>query len=305
MPTLIRWRPALLAVVAVSSSALTACGGGSGDAARIRPGDRIPISRGYEGNEPALAHVHGLGRNPADGAIYIATHFGLWRMKKGEDPVRVGDYLHDFMGFAVVGPDRFIASGHPNGARDLPPHMGLIESTDAGRTWNSRSLFGTADFHTLIAAGEGAVGWSSNTGELQFSDDLKTWDTRAKQLALADFAADPATRTTVVISITRSETRLQLRRSDDGGRTFTTIRKAPQLARFAWSDPKRLWGFATDGVVWRSGDGGRTWARAGSLGAPPEAVADEDGMLLAAAGGAIQRSTDGGRSWDRLYTYDD
>ncbi len=88
-------------------------------------------------------HVHGLGVNPKDGALFTATHTGLFRVAPGgTQPVRVGDRYHDTMGFTVVGPDHFLASGHPDGRERLPPLLGLIESRDAGESWQAISLLG-------------------------------------------------------------------------------------------------------------------------------------------------------------------
>src|SRR5688500_4724072 len=84
--------------------------------------------------DPGPVHVHGLGINPADEALFIATHTGLYRAGKGERKARrVGDGLQDTMGFTIAGPNRFLGSGHPDArgiAQGLPPHLGLIESRD-------------------------------------------------------------------------------------------------------------------------------------------------------------------------------
>jgi hypothetical protein len=98
--------------------------------------------------DPGPVHVHGLGVNPADRALFIATHTGLYRSAEGEsESVRVSDSRQDTMGFAIVDADRFLGSGHPDLREDLPPFLGLIESTDEGRTWDPVSLLGEADFH--------------------------------------------------------------------------------------------------------------------------------------------------------------
>ncbi|MBA3381046.1 MAG: exo-alpha-sialidase, partial [Actinobacteria bacterium] len=123
-------------------------------------------------------HVHGLGINPADGALYIATHTGLYRSGEGDSKsVRVGDRKQDTMGFSVIGPDRFVGSGHPDFRTDLPPLLGLIESTDKGRSWESISLLGDADFHVLRAAGERVYGYDASNDRLLVSADAgRTWE---------------------------------------------------------------------------------------------------------------------------------
>jgi hypothetical protein len=35
------------------------------------------------GADPGPVHVHGLGINPADDALFIATHTGLYRVDEG------------------------------------------------------------------------------------------------------------------------------------------------------------------------------------------------------------------------------
>lgn len=95
-----------------------------------RPGDLA--------GEPGVSHVHGLGINPADGSLIVATHYGSFRIAPdGDDAERIGDSFQDTMGFTVAGPDHFLGSGHPDVAgmqAGQPGRLGLIESTDAGAT---------------------------------------------------------------------------------------------------------------------------------------------------------------------------
>lgn len=294
-----------------STAALAACSAGDGsdarggdsDASAVSAGDVLPTSEGAADGPSGLAHVHGVGRNPDDDSILLATHYGLWRVDDGGDPELVGDYRHDLMGFSVVGPDHFVASGHPNGAPSLPSHLGLIESTDGGETWKSISLLGEVDFHALHASGDQTWGWDSTTGRLMASGDRKDWDVRARRVVVIDFAVSPEREDTVVASMPISETELEVRRSTDGGRQFTRVEGAPQLARLTWA-ASGLIGFGIEGDVWRSQDEGRTWRRVGEVGELPQAVAATDEELLAATTGAVQRSTDGGRTWERVSEFD-
>ncbi len=98
----------------------------------------------------SLSHIHGLGVDPADGALYAGTHYGVYRLSSERAPERVGDIVQDFMGFTVAGPNHFLGSGHPGESnRDDPPNLGLIESTNSGKSWTSVSMNGQADFHSL------------------------------------------------------------------------------------------------------------------------------------------------------------
>lgn len=101
--------------------------------------------------------MHGIAVNRADDQVYLATHDGLFRYD-AEGPTRIGPVI-DLMGFSVVGPDHFYASGHPGPGVDLPQPVGLISSTDGGHTWDPLSRQGESDFHALTASTAGVVGY--------------------------------------------------------------------------------------------------------------------------------------------------
>lgn len=171
-------------VAAVAAVALVAVAGSSDD-------DQPAVS-----GDDAVVHVHGLGVNRADGALYLATHMGLYRLDTEGRPERVGDSYQDTMGFTVVGFDRFLASGHPD-LRDRrlrvdgePPLLGLVESRDGGATWEPRSLLGEADFHALESIDGRVYGWNASTAELMVSADLRAWE-RLSSIEITSFAIDP------------------------------------------------------------------------------------------------------------------
>jgi photosystem II stability/assembly factor-like uncharacterized protein len=274
---------------------LAACGAAAPDA-----DDALPAT--VPDDDPGLVHVHGLGVNPADGDVYVATHFGLWRLGEPGEAQRVGDYFYDFMGFTVLGADHFVASGHPLLTDDLPPLLGLVESTDGGETWRSVSLLGTADFHAL-RAGHGLVyGWNSTDGAFMVSADGREWDTRSTEAGMLDFVVDPEDPDRLLGTIAESLDAAYLVSSDDGGRSWLEA-DGPPLVRLAWTDPGRLWGASQHGTVWRSTDGGSSWSVVGSAGGAPEALADAGDRLLLAAGGAILESIDGGATWHEVHRH--
>lgn len=96
------------------------------------------------GADPGVEHVHGLGVDPADGVLYAATHYGLFRLPEQGDPVRVADRYQDTMGFTVNGPNTFLGSGHPDFVADpdFPTRLGLIRSDGGkgGRSCHSAGL---------------------------------------------------------------------------------------------------------------------------------------------------------------------
>lgn len=252
--------------------------------------------------DQGIAHVHGLGVNPADGTLTVATHFGTFRIGRDKTVERLGSSLQDTMGFTVAGPNHFLGSGHPDveGARaGQPSRLGLIESTDAGATWKPVSLSGEVDFHGLAAAHGRVYGWDSGTGRFMVSMDRQTWETRST-LPLAAFAVDPADPDHIVGAGGHG-----LLVSTDGGRTWREG-TGPVLATLSWDATGGLVGADRDGAVHHSADGGTSWQPAGALPGAPEALLATGAEWYAAAKDdegttGIYRSTDTGQNWDLYY----
>ena len=249
------------------------------------------------GADPGLIHVHGLGVDPGDGMLYAASHVGVFRVPEEGTPTRVGDLWQDTMGFVVVGPGRFLGSGHPDLRQEGPPHLGLVESRDAGRTWTTLSLSGEADFHALEARHGRVYGFNSTTGQLMVSADGRSWERRS-DLPMADFVVSP-TDPDVLLATTQEGPA----RSTDGGRTFAVVDGAPTLLLLGWPAADTLVGVAPDGTVHASADGGATWAARGRLEGRPEALAVVGPReMYAATEHGIVASSDGGRTFTPRYT---
>ena len=250
--------------------------------------------------DPGPVHVHGLGINPRDDALYAATHTGLFIVRDG-GASRVADRHQDTMGFTVIGPDHFIASGHPDFQdpkllkAGRPPLLGLVESRDAGHTWEPASLLGEVDFHVLEVAHASVYGFDATSGRFMVSSDRRRWQTRSTT-SLVDFAVSPRDSEQILAATDRG-----LMRSVDGGRQWRPA-GGPAVALLDWDRPEALWGVAADGRLWVSADSGRTWQRRGELGGPPEAFLAQAGTLYAAVHTQdIRSSSDGGASWQTLY----
>ena len=257
---------------------------------------------GNEQGTPAAdagpVHVHGLGVNPADGALFIATHTGLYRVDAGDSKaVRVGDSRQDTMGFSIVGADRFLGSGHPDFRTDLPPLLGLIESTDEGRGWKPISLLGEADFHVLRSAGERVYGYDSSNDRLMVSrDEGRTWAEVERPAPLLDLVADPRD-SRHVLAAGGSDLAVGLYESRDGGRSWESIGSHGGL--LAWPAPEQLFVVNGGGNVFVSTDGGRRLEHRGIIGGQPAALLGESAgeLFVALHDGTIKRSTDGGSTW--------
>jgi len=251
-------------------------------------------------SEPGVAHVHGLGVNQANDELQVATHYGSFTIPADGVATRVGASYQDTMGFTVVGPDHFFGSGHPDVAgirKGQPGLLGLIESTDAGATWESVSLSGEVDFHGLAFDHDQVYGWDATSGRFMVSDDTRTWETRST-IDLASFAVDPSDADHVVAASADG-----LVESADGGRRWSIV-DGPEVVTLSWDRAAGLWGATADGSVHGSRNGSE-WEEVGSLPGPPEALLAAGEVLYAAAEEedvtGIYRSDDRGRSWQLQY----
>lgn len=246
----------------------------------------------------ALAHIHGLGINPADGQLYVASHHGVFRVNEGRAE-QVAGRTQDFMGFTVIGPNHFLGSGHPGpDDQDQPPHLGLIESADGAQTWQAVSLSGQADFHAMEAKGGRVYGFDSVSGQLLVSSDMRSWDRRASG-NFFDLAASPVNPDELLATTDRG-----LAGSTDGGRTFAAIGAAPTMVFIDWPKAEFLVGVAPDGTAYTSGDGGAQWTPRGQVPGRPQAIganaATDTAEIYVATGDAIYRSVDGAETFDPI-----
>jgi hypothetical protein len=285
--SVVRFLAAAALLLVAGACGLGACSGDSDEP--TEPDPRV--------GDPGPVHVHGLGVNPADGALFVATHTGLFRAAAGEQRARrVADRFQDTMGFTITGPDRFLGSGHPDGRDSLPPFLGLIRSTDAGRSWQPVSLLGKRDFHVLEAAGERVYGYGSDyesrqAGLLVSDDGGRSWQERVPPEPLLSLAIDPDDSDRVVASGEDGSYA-----SIDAARGWRPLSEDAGL--LAWADAGALFRVRLDGSVDRSTDGGRTWEETGDAGGQPaafEAVGDQ--LYIALHDGTIKRSRDQGRTW--------
>ncbi|MBI5278435.1 MAG: glycosyl hydrolase [Burkholderiales bacterium] len=116
---------------------------------------------------PALAaplvvavHAHGLAFSANGRQLLIPTHRGLAVYAGGRWSM-VGGPAHDFVSLAATR-DALYSSGHPARGSGLADPMGLIKSTDGGRTWRRLGLHGETDFHTLAASRSGGALYVGN-----------------------------------------------------------------------------------------------------------------------------------------------
>jgi hypothetical protein len=245
---------------------------------------------------PLLWHVHGVGFDPGDGDLLVATHEGLYEVDQEGGSSRVGPVI-DLMGFVVAGPERLLASGHPGPGVDLPQPVGLIESTDRGESWAPVSRQGQSDFHALTTGGAGILGYD---GQLRRSADGVAWEVLQIPEEPASLAASP-----VGVEVLGT-TGQGLLRSVDGGVTWSEVDGVPLLQVVAWgSDGATVAGVEPSGRVWTSADGGLSWREGADAGAPVQAVAVGSAVansapIAVATTEAVLVSEDGGRNFRAL-----
>ena len=240
----------------------------------------------------AVSHVHALVTNPADGSLLAATHEGVFKIENGAAAL-VGKGRQDTMGLAVIGPDQFYASGHPEPGKGTSPHLGLIKSIDATTTWTAMSMEGQADFHSLAPTKTGVYGYNSVTSTLMHSEDGKEW-TDLLKTGLYDIAADPQDPERLLLTTEEGVQTYQR------GATPELIPGTAGIAFIEWVDDGSVIGLKVDGRVVVSDDEGLSWSPAGNVTGDIEAFgAGPDAWQVATSDGIFE-SVDKGATWDKI-----
>lgn len=240
-----------------------------------------------------VGHIHGLGIDPADDTLYVATHFGLFHVEDDEEPTRVADRYQDTMAFTVVGPGHFLGSGHPDLREDLPPHLGLIESTDAGRTWRPLALQGEADFHILEPAGDVLYAYDATSGRLVRTEDREIFE----EVLTAPLLSVAATQAQDQLIATTDQGQLISVDAATGG---TRKLGGPTTIYLDTAPDGTLAGIGPDGAVRISTDDGQSWEEVGSIDGRPAAFTISEQGWYAATETTVLRSTDAGATWTRV-----
>ena len=233
-------------------------------------------------------HIHNLAYDGRQ--LLIGTHEGLWGQAPGARPAQLSDDAFDVMGLTIAG-DRWLASGHPGEGMDAPADLGLLQSTDRGRTWAEVSLGGEVDFHRLAASGAIVVGVNAHDGRLLRSRDGGSAWTDLGAPGLYDLAVSPADPAVIVGTSESGPVR-----SIDSGASFNAVGGAPLLALLAWAGGT-LYGADVDGRIHESMDDGITWKPLGSLPSQPSAFAATGTTVAALVGDTVLESVDGGASF--------
>ncbi len=215
-----------------------------------------------------LDHVHAAVY--LDGSLLIGTHTGVAEIDPVSGAVRkLGVSQDDFMGLAGTA-DLLVASGHPGVDSVLPDPVGLIRSTDGAETWETVSLTGEIDFHSLAIDGDQVAG-SATAGELLYSEDAgSSWTTIAQMEAT---------------SLAWFDGRLWIADGSalsswaPGDAAPQTVPEAAGVLVAAASDASLLWVLRPDGSVLVSADG-VAWAPAGAVSEAAALAASPDAAYV-------------------------
>ena len=273
---------------ASESGSATPTGGLSTESAVTSPAQGS-VEKGQSVSGAALAgHIHNLAYDGED--LLIGTHEGLWSQKPGALPEQRSQDPFDVMGLTLTD-DQWFASGHPGEGMDAPADLGLMASSDKGRTWKAVSLSGEVDFHRLSASDTAIVGVSAHDGRLLRSDDAGARWTDLGTPGLFDLAINPLD-TAVIVGTTEDGPV----RSSDSGASFQPLAGAPLLVLLTWWG-STLYGVDVDGGIHQSTDNGTTWLPQGSLTGQATAIAASGSKIAALVGDSIVESVDGGASF--------
>lgn len=302
MITTTRRRALVAGGVLVTTTILAACGvtttptGNTTSIATPTVAGGGSASTASAANQPpvAITHIHAVARDPKTGDLLLATHEGLFRHANGE-LLQNGPVI-DLMGFTVAPDGTYYASGHPGAGVDLPQPVGLITSTDSGRTWRVSSRGGESDFHALTSGPTSVVGFD---GTLRSTTDGETWSTRTIPAAPRTLAASPQTGALL------ATTETGLLHSTDDGRSWKGLTPPATALLAAWADEQTIVIATTNGQLATSTDTGATWTlQPKRIGAPQALFARRgtDGQIetILVADGAVLRTVDGGATVEKL-----
>ncbi|MDQ0197212.1 F510_1955 family glycosylhydrolase [Neobacillus ginsengisoli] len=139
-----------------------------------------------------LKVIQGIGFPGNDNALYVASDKGLKIFKDSKWYETTAD-LNNYLGFQAI-ETGFLASGHPRKGTDLKDPLGLVESTDKGKTLKNIAFYGKNNFHFISASFSGKDIYvlneqqdkDLNYGVNYSTDDGKTW----KKSTLKNFKSD-------------------------------------------------------------------------------------------------------------------
>lgn len=197
------------------------------------------------GDTVQFRHIHGLGFSADGRQLLVPAHDGLLIFEEGQ--WMIPDLpVHDYMGFSPTD-NGFYSSGHPGPGSNRVNPLGLVSSSDEGRTLNTLAFEGESDFHVM------GVGYANHAvyilnaapnsrlavGLYYTLDDGQNWEqsqSRGISGAPVQIAVHPTEASIVALA---AEDGLFL--SNDYGDTFTQVSQDAPISSAAFDpDGSRL-----------------------------------------------------------------
>jgi hypothetical protein len=209
-------------------------------------------------NKITLMHIHGLGYSNDGKQLFIPAHDGLVVYSAGKWNTIEGK-KHDYMGFNIVD-DGFYSSGHPAKDSGMKNPLGIVKSSDNGKTLQQLDLYGIEDFHNM------AVGFKSHTvyvfnlkpnakmdksGLYYSTDDTKTWHKSAMRGIISEpFAMAAHSTESAILAIGTKE---GIFLSNDYGNQFELLPLRTPSTALAFGTQGELFIGGPDSIVEKNG----------------------------------------------------
>jgi photosystem II stability/assembly factor-like uncharacterized protein len=238
----------------------------------------------------SISHIHNV--KVMGKTILLGTHEGLYILKGENSVSRVGEENLDLMGLSING-NRIYGSGHPGAGSRLPNPVGLLVSTDAGKSWKKVSLQGKVDFHLLESAGKELYGADSQSGNLLYSTDAgSSWSNLGKNL-FSEVAINP---------MKRGEA-LAIRK---GALVWTTnsfkdekiVSTKLAFTQIEWSRKTLI--ASSGSKIFTSVDQGRTWKTRFTFDKEVGTIAQSSELLVVITGSKVWKSKDQGKTFTQF-----
>lgn len=234
-----------------------------------------------------LSHIHNVRVHKE--LILLGTHEGLYQYFSPTKVIKVEPNNFDVMGLAT-NQNALFASGHPGVGSKFAQPVGVLRSTDNGKSWSQVSLKGEVDFHMLEVSKSDIYGADSQTGELMYSPDLgKSWSKRGAN-TYADIAIEAA-KAGSAYGLKNG----QIYKSSDSFKSAKIIKSKLAFTALELVG-KNLYG-ASGNTLNISTDGARTWKQLAVFDKSLSVISASEKMLLVVAGDKILISRDLGKSF--------
>lgn len=236
----------------------------------------------------SVSHIHDV--KVFGDRVLLNTHEGLYQYLAANSMKKISSDDFDVMGLAASG-RMLYASGHPGAKSNLPNPIGLLSSTDGGKSWKKVSLQGEVDFHMLEVGKNDMYGADSGSGQLMYSSNLgKSW----RKLGENKYSD-------IVVVSTKSGSAYGLKsgalvKTTDAFTTSTSIKSS-----IKWSSVEILDStlYASSGKsIYRSTDNGKIWKKMATLSSEISSITMNAKIFAAVTSNAIFVSRDGGKSFN-------